>query len=295
MYIPWDELEKTFSSTTKKLSLKFIWDQWTLLRAQKTLQTFRPKIRPFIERDAYIIKTVESSWELAAALQLRHEVFYDELLNNPLPDRVDIDRFDLSCDHLIIVNKKSNLIVGTYRLNSTAYSHDFYSASEFDISGLLAFPGQKVELGRACIHKDYRNGLIITLLWRGIQQYSQLAEARYLFGCSSIQTTDLYAVTQISAYLRKNQHIVDELDLFPQRAYQIPDFSTFSARYENQDPLAMEKARKAIPPLLLSYLKAGARVGHEPAIDQHFRCVDFMTILETGKLADTYSKKFAKC
>src|SRR5438309_5990687 len=290
MYLPWDELETSFSSVVKVL-----WDRWAITRWQKHLRTFQPKVRLFIDKDQYIIKTVESSWELAAALRLRHEVFFQELLGAPAPAGIDMDEFDLACDHLVILDKKRPRIVGTYRLMSATFSSRFYSAHEFDISGLLALQGNKLELGRACIHKDYRNGLVIALLWRGIHQYAQAVRAQYLFGCSSIQTMDPYATAQICAYLRVNKYTVQELDLYPLPAYQIADFPTFAARYENLDPVALESARKTIPPLLLSYLKSGARVGAEPALDKAFRCVDFMTILATDKLTATYGKKFVKC
>jgi putative hemolysin len=294
MYIPWEELETSFSTAAKVLA-KNLRDRWVLGAFEKNLRSFQPKVRLFIERDPYIIKTVESSWELAAALKLRHNVFMQELLHAPATGGFDMDRFDMTCDHLVIIDKKTSKVVGTYRLISSTYANRYYSSQEFDISGLLSMPGHKLELGRACIHKDFRNGVVVSLLWRGIHQYAQTVGARTLFGCSSIHTMDLYATTQICAYLRTNDYIVKELDLYPQPAHQIPDFAVFAARYQNLDPVALESARKMIPPLLLSYLKSGARVGGEPALDKAFKCVDFMTILETEKLTNTYGKKFAKC
>ena len=206
-----------------------------------------------------------------------------------------MDRFDLLCDHLAIVDKKTGRIVGTYRLISSTFSNRFYSAGEFDISGLLALPGRKLELGRACIQKEYRNGLTIALLWRGIVQYAQFVQAKILFGCSSIPTTDPYTVTQICAYLRANHYQLGGVPMPARAAYRIPQLSLFAARYENLDPAALESARKSIPPLLLSYLKSGARVGIEPALDKAFRCVDFMTILEMDGISSAHGKKFAKC
>jgi putative hemolysin len=305
MYIPWDDLDDSFFSALKNFTLaplaqlgrqaQAIWDDCAIALWQNNLRSFRPKIRLYLEKDPYIIKTVESSWELAAALRLRHKVFYEELLGHPMPQGFDMDEFDLACDHLVIIDKKTKKIVGTYRLMASSYSQQFYSSKEFDISGLLALPGHKLELGRACIHKDYRNGLVISLLWRGIHQYAQAVGAQRLFGCSSIHTTDLYATAQVCAYFRVHGYAIQELDLQPQPGYQIPEFASFVTRYENLDRVALELARRTIPPLLLSYIKSGARVGPEPALDKAFRCVDFMTILETDRLTNTYGKKFLKC
>jgi putative hemolysin len=258
------------------------------------LRAFQPKIRLYIEKEAYVIKTVESSWELKAALRLRHDVFYQELLNVPSPGGFDTDAYDLLCDHLVILDKKTGGLVGTYRLISSTYSNHFYSGSEFDIAGLLALPGNKLELGRACIQKEYRNGFIIALLWRGVFQYAQAVQAQYLFGCSSIQTTDLDAVAQICGWLRSNGLMMD-IGIPPQPTHRLPQPAVFAARDGHGDSAALERARKNIPPLLLSYLKAGARVGSEPALDKTFRCIDFMTILETEKLAAAYDRKFTKC
>ena len=44
----------------------------------------------------------------------------------------------------------------------------FYTSSEFDLTKVLNSykPNQILELGRSCVHKDYRNGKIMTLLWK---------------------------------------------------------------------------------------------------------------------------------
>jgi len=55
-------------------------------------------------------------------------------------------------DHIIIIDKNINKIIGTYRIN--IYNKKFYSAKEFYINDLLALKGKKAELGRACIFKE---------------------------------------------------------------------------------------------------------------------------------------------
>jgi putative hemolysin len=180
-------------------------------------------------------------------------------------------------------------------LISSTFSPHFYSAGEFDISRLLAIPGNKLELGRACIRKEYRNGLIIALLWRGIMQYARSVKAKLMFGCSSIPTTDPYAITQVCAYLRASHYQLSDPPMPVRPTFRMPQLPLYATRYENMDPGALESARKNLPPLLLSYLKSGARVGIEPALDKVFHCVDFMTILDLDKISSAHGKKFAKC
>eukprot|EP00831_Metopus_contortus_P025310 TRINITY_DN21848_c0_g1_i1.p2 TRINITY_DN21848_c0_g1~~TRINITY_DN21848_c0_g1_i1.p2 ORF type:complete len:106 (-),score=23.41 TRINITY_DN21848_c0_g1_i1:22-339(-) len=75
---------------------------------------------------------------------------------------------------LMIINKSDDALIGTYRLNCTKFSNNFYSATEFNIDAILELPGDKVELGRACVHPDFRNGMTIALLWKGPVSYTHL-------------------------------------------------------------------------------------------------------------------------
>jgi putative hemolysin len=97
------------------------------------LRQFKPKVPLFIESSRFVIKTVENSIELEKALNLRYEVFYRETLNKDNFSKTDIDKFDAICDHLIIVDKKQNNVVGTYRFISSTFSDKFYSETEFYI------------------------------------------------------------------------------------------------------------------------------------------------------------------
>lgn len=260
-----------------------------LIPSEKLFAPFQCKVRLFFETDHYEVKTVESSWELEDALRLRYRVFRQEILGQPAEnDSIDIDSFDLSCDHLILRNKKGGQVIGTYRMISSTFHQPFYSSQEFNLDAFFALPGTKLELGRACVHPNFRNGLTLTLLWKGIQRYSEAVGAHYLFGCSSIQTMDPKAVAQIRAYFQQQNSIASELSLPVRPAYRFRQLPALD-RVETKDMKAL------VPPLLASYLKAGARVGSEPALDRAFRCVDFLTILETRRLQNSYSRRVAQC
>ena len=47
-----------------------------------------------------------------------------------------------------------------------------------------------LELGRSCVHRDYRSGIILKLLWQGISNYINNYKIKILFGCASFQGTD---------------------------------------------------------------------------------------------------------
>ncbi len=47
-----------------------------------------------------------------------------------------------------------------------------------------------VELGRACVHRQHRNLVVLGLLWKGIADYARERGGRYLIGCSSLTSQD---------------------------------------------------------------------------------------------------------
>ena len=152
-------------------------------------EAFQQKVDVRFERSRFIIKTVSSPEELEATLRLRHQVFYQEILGAD-NDGLDCDIFDTICDHLIIIDtSQNNQIVGTYRLNCAQSEHGFYSETEFSMDGLKQLPEKTVELGRACVHPDYRRSPALALLWQGLSHFVDASQCRYFIGCSSIGET----------------------------------------------------------------------------------------------------------
>lgn len=253
------------------------------------VKKFTPKVKLYIERDRFIIKTADNNEELASALRLRYEVFYRELLEKRKTSGFDIDRFDYKCDHLIIVDKKSNTLIGTYRLISSLFDKEFYSETEFDISNILALSGVKLELGRACVHKDYRTGSSIALLWRGIAEYMKLTNTQYLFGCSSVKATDLHEIASMYQVLARDFTAPSNYTVYPRQKFAIRKFNELKAHVREEDMLAVVEK---IPPLIKSYLNMGAHICGEPALDKKFKCADFLTLFNTDTSPEKVHKKY---
>ena len=263
------------------------------LRSWQQLQMgrFLQKIPLHLDISDYEVFTIRSIAELQDVLRLRYEVFIQEGLNKTWPVRVDLDKYDFLADHLVVRHKPTNRIIGTYRLISSSYSNVFYSQSEFELDDLLSRDGTKLEMGRACIHKDFRNGSVIAVLWRGVRQYMALTDTRYMFGCASIKTMDISEISLIYHYLMENSFISNEFNIKPTEAFKIKELSASSASAllsSSQD------IRGLIPTLLRSYFKAGARVVGEPALDREFKCIDFLTVLDVVSLNEAYDKKFSR-
>ena len=128
-----------------------------------------------LESHRFSIEIATEPKDIEAVLRLRYEVFKREMGYNPSEsdNGLDQDQYDTYCDHLIVRDLDNNLIVGTYRLMRTdvAKNHcGFYSENEFDLSCLYQNDIKFVEIGRACIERNYRGQLIISLLWQGLSK-----------------------------------------------------------------------------------------------------------------------------
>ena len=260
---------------------------------QQRLRSFEAKIPLYIETKRYIVKTVASSYELEKVLKLRYKVFHNEFRKRKIPFGIDLDRFDFICDHLVIIDVATKELIGTYRIISSEFSQDFYSASEFDISEILAKEGIKLELGRACIHKDFRNGAVLSILWRGLMQYAAFAKADYLFGCASVKTTDIFESCLLYHYFKQNNLFHPNIRTLTTEAYTMPGFtSSFEFVEINCENFNEGRAVELLPPLLRLYFRAGAKICGIPALDREFKCIDFLTVLKIDDLSDSYLRKY---
>jgi putative hemolysin len=256
--------------------------------ARDVCRSFATKIDVELVRGRYLVKTATSSSELMSVLRLRYEVFHKEFQGKRFPIGLDLDSFDASADHLIIIDQQTGLLAGTYRLISSDFSSKFYSENEFVLDKFLRSPGKKLELGRACIHKNYRTGVVLNLLWRGVCEYARAIKAEYLFGCASIKTMDPLKVEGILDYLDGINARVQAFDVKPTLDYEMPMLGL--VREQTSRP--QESMSSMVPALLHSYIKMGGRVIGAPALDRDFKCIDLFTVLDLSAIDARYERKF---
>jgi putative hemolysin len=219
------------------------------------------------------VRLAESAADVRAAQALRFAVFNLELnegLEQSFHTLLDADPFDAICDHLLVEDSASGEVVGTYRLqpgSRAATSRGYYSATEFDLTPLAPIRAEIVELGRACVAKSHRNLAVLSLLWRGIAQYTRSHGARYLVGCSSIHTQDAAVGAALYSDLIR-RHLVSE----PFVIRPLPHMAC------PLDRLAAEPPQ--VPKLFATYLTLGAKICGAPALDREFKTVDFLTFLD---------------
>jgi len=227
--------------------------------------------------------------DLDAALALRFEVFNVELgegLASSFETRRDRDEYDAGCHHLIVSRgNAAEAAVGTYRMQTSVVAKrhlGFYSASEFDLSGMpAAILDDAVEVGRACVAAEHRNTQVLFLLWRGLARYVAFNQKRYLFGCCSVSTRDEAVGRSVLRQLERAGHVDRRFDLRPLPQYALAPVSTASAAFD-----------APLPPLMRLYLRYGARVIGTPAIDRRFGTVDFFVLFDVARLTQERFRAF---
>src|SRR6185295_4643737 len=106
---------------------------------------------------------------------------------------LDRDRFDEVCEHLLVRDRVTDAVVGTYRIldgERARAAGGFYSASEFDLGRILALDARVVELGRACVDPGYRTGAVIATLLAGVTGHVVSAGYDYVIGCASVHVDE---------------------------------------------------------------------------------------------------------
>jgi putative hemolysin len=237
-----------------------------------------------LEYGPYVARLALTEAERTAAYRLRFLVFNLEMnegLESAYEDGCDKDRFDDVCDHLLVEERATGAIVGTYRLQmgDVAGRHfGYYSEQEFCFAPYESMRGQIVELGRACIHRDHRSPEVLHLLWRGIARYSLANGGRYMMGCCSLNSLDPEMGHAVYASL-KDFMVEPELRTLPTAAYAMPK------------PVGEVVVQRA-PKLLRAYLAIGAKICGEPALDRDFRTIDFLTLLDLQTLHPRVAARF---
>jgi putative hemolysin len=249
------------------------------------------------------IRLATTKAEIRKAQRLRYAVFYEEgqavASQKAALVRRDICPFDKVCDHLLVIDKEARngfgrpkpKVVGTYRLLRREVAErtlGFYSAREFDLTSLLARHRdcRILELGRSCVHPNYRSKRAIELLWRGLWVYAKHHRIDALIGCASLPGIDPIDLALPLSFLRAEASASVEWNVRP--------LAGRAVGMAMLDPAAIDtrRALAALPPLLKAYLRVGAKFGEGAVIDPQFGTTDVFTVMPLAELEDRYASFF---
>lgn len=228
-----------------------------------------------------------SEQDLIAAQRLRYKVFVDELGGDgALVDhqaQLERDVFDPFYDHLLLIDRRQPeaQVVGVYRLlrqDAATRAGGFYSEVEYDLTRLKNTGRRLLELGRSCLHADYRGGTAMYHLWHGLAAYVARHEIELMFGVASFHGVDI-DVLSMPLSLLHHRHLAPEhlrvravkdhfqsMDLLPERSIDRP------------------AAMRATPALIKAYLRLGGCVGEGAYVDHAFNTTDVCLVMDTQKM-----------
>lgn len=242
--------------------------------------------------DHFELRLAATGADLRAAQRLRYEVFVAELGGDgPMVDheaRLEADRFDAHFDHLLLLDRRrpeTDQVIGVYRVmqaSGAAAAGQFYSEGEYDLAPLRASGRRLLELGRSCVHRDYRGGTAMMHLWAGLADYIAAHEIEVMFGVASFHGLD-------------PAPLAGPLSLLHHRHLAPPDIRPIARRegYQRMDLIAeadldRPAAIRATPALIKAYLRLGGFVGQGAYIDRAFNCIDVCLVMDVALIPEKH-------
>jgi putative hemolysin len=245
------------------------------------------------------VRVARTAAEIDAVQALRYRVFYTEMGAQAdmatVAAQRDSDTFDGVADHLLVLDHAIGPgpegVVGTYRLIQRPAAERlgrFYSADEYDIAPIVAFPGRILELGRSCVDSLYRSRVAMQLLWRGIAAYVFHYQIDLMFGCASLHGTDPDALAAELTYLYFN-HLAPPAVRPRALPHRFVEMRRMSPHH-----LDSKRVQAHLPPLIKGYLRLGGFVGDGAVIDRQFNTTDVAVVVKTDLVTDKYYRHYER-
>ena len=237
--------------------------------------------RPLTSR--YHVSLAVDDAEINEAQRLRFQVFGEEMgARLPQPESgLDRDLYDPYCDHLLVRDRNSGEVVGTYRILTPEAAKrvgNYYAEQEFDLSRFHFMRPRMAELGRSCVHRDHRSGAVIARLWLGLADYMTRYGYEYVIGCASISISDGgHVAASVYRQLAERHLSPVEWRATPHCRLPVESLDTGLPTLH--------------PPLIRGYTRLGAMVCGEPAWDADFNTADLLMLLPMAQLNRAYARR----
>lgn len=238
--------------------------------------------------------------DIEAAQRLRYLTFAEEMgatlpqaIPGPLSgEMIDVDQFDPYSEHLLARDVTTGQTVGCYRLlppEGARAAGGLFADTIFDIGGLNELRPTLVELGRASVHPEHRNGAVMGLLWAGIIRYQELTGHEWGIGCLSVRMEDggprgaLVRGVRDAAF---GAHPAPpQYRVTPRNPVRVNGLSLS----ELPDP-----GRVRIPPMVQGSLRIGGVICGEPSYDADFDMADFVVLIKRAMVRERYLERLTR-
>ena len=241
-----------------------------------------------LERGSLEVSWARHNDEVRQAQLLRFKVFAQEMgarLATTIPGH-DVDLFDNYCEHLLVRDAATREVVGTYRLLTPAQARrvgSTYSDLEFDLTRLRSLRERMVELGRSCVHPDYRHGGVIMALWGALAEFMVRNKLDTMIGCASIP-------------MLHNGMVSGDVAASIWQQLQVTHLAPIEHHVHPRLPLPVDRLDGSLavepPALIKGYLRLGAKVLGAPAWDPDFNTADLPMMMRIADLPARYRKHF---
>jgi putative hemolysin len=246
------------------------------------------------EVQRFDVRWATSEGEVREAQRLRYRIFAGEMgaslppASHALPG-LDADRFDPFCDHLLVRpatagDGPAGPLVGTYRVLPPAGARragGLYTDMEFDTTPLRPLLPRAVELGRSCVHPDWRSGGAILAMWSALCRYMVAHDLQTMIGCASVALDDGGTTARCLWSRLRHTHLAEaRWRVRPRTAYPV-----------DMDVPA-GTAPSMVPPLIKGYLRCGARLLGPPAHDASFNTADLPMMMHLSEFSHRYRRHF---
>jgi putative hemolysin len=212
---------------------------------------------------------------------LRHRAFMAEPEEVALPLYGVDDRFDAHCEHLVVRDVEEDLTVGACRIlapDGARRIGRYEAEGQFDLDMLGVLRERMVEVGRTCIHPEYRSELVMRRILSTLARYLIENGHDYVIGTADLDMTD-------GGHRAASVH-----RLAWERSASPEDYRVYPIKPLPLDILETRVA--AAPPVLRSYLDAGAWVSGEPAINSNADSALIPFLLPLARMQDRYARAF---
>jgi putative hemolysin len=232
-----------------------------------------------LAKGRYGARLAEGAEDIERAQALRARAF-------GLSCRLDVDRFDETCRHILIEDRRSGELVCCFRMLTLtgATISASYSAQFYELSALEAYDGRMVEMGRFCIDPDHSDPDILRVAWGAMTRFVDDHHVDLLFGCSSFKGIETASYLDAFAML-KARHLAPKRWLPRVKA---PDVFRFAARLRRKPD--RRKAMLGMPPLLKTYLMMGGWVSDHAVVDRQMNTLHVFTGVEIGGIPEARKK-----
>lgn len=230
-----------------------------------------------LRKGRYVARFAKGAEDIRAAQELRHQTFIAATGAAPRAGGRDADAFDDLCTHVLVEEIRTGRLVCCFRLLPLTGGTEIgssYSAQYYELSALESFDGPMVEMGRFCIHPDYKDPDILRVAWGAMTKFVDDEGVEMLFGCSSFHGTETEDYLDAFAML-KERHLAPKRWLPKVKA---PNVFRFARRLRRKPDA--KRAMLTMPPLLRTYLVMGGWVSDHAVVDRDLNTLHVFTGLE---------------